>query len=293
MHNRKTLGENIFSILDYIILTFLAVLALYPMLYVLFASLSNPMSFMKHSGLLYGPVGFSLDGYKKVFDKAEILLGYKNTIIYVLAGVSISMIITTTFAYVLSRKGLYWNRLLSIMALITMYFTGGLVPTYLLVKQLGMVDTRWAILLPTAMSTYNMIIMRTGFASVPISLEEAAKIDGASPFAIMMRIIIPLAMPTMAVITLYYAVAQWNSWFPAAIYLRSMELYPLQLFLRDVLINNVQMDAVAAADSAEGLAVSEIVKYATIIVSVLPIICVYPFLQKYFAKGIMIGAVKG
>lgn len=179
------------------------------------------------------------------------------------------------------------------VALVSMYFSGGLIPTYLLVKSLHMVDTRWAILLPTALSTYNMIIMRTGFAAVPHSLEEAATIDGASPIKILLRVIIPLAMPTIAVITLYYAVTQWNSWFNASIYLRSLSLYPLQLFLRDILIMNNQQDLLVSTDSANGLALGEIIKYSTIIVSVVPILCVYPFLQRYFAKGVMIGAVKG
>lgn len=290
---KRSLGEKAFGVFNTILLAGFSLLALYPMLYVLFASFSNPGQFAKHYGLLAYPTGFSTLAYEKVFQKPEIFIGYGNTLIYVVAGTLISLFITMTFAYVLSRKNLYWGRALSIVALITMYFSGGLIPTYLVVKNLGLIDTRWAILLPGAMGTYNMIIMRSGFASVPISLEESARIDGATPIKILFRIIIPLSMPTVAVIALYYAVAQWNSWFQAAIYLRSLELYPLQLFLRDILINNTQDDMLIETNTADMLALSETIKYATIIVSVVPILCLYPFLQKYFTKGVMVGAVKG
>ena len=289
---KKTFGERVANIIIVFLLLCFSLAALYPMLYVLFASVSDAGLFAKHSGPLLYPTGFSLSAYEKVFTKPEIYTGYGNTIFYVVVGTLISLFVTMTFAYVLSRKGLYWNKFLSVMALITMYFSGGLIPTYLVVKGLGLTDTRWAILLPTALSTYNMIIMRLGFASIPDSLEEAAKIDGASPMKTLFSIIIPLAMPTIAVIALYYAVAQWNSWFQAAIYLRSMNLYPLQLFLREILIENTQTDMLMATNSADMMALSEIIKYATIIVSVIPILCLYPFLQKYFTKGVMIGAVK-
>jgi len=163
----------------------------------------------------------------------------------------------------------------------------------MVVKGLGLVDSRWAIILPSAISTYNLIIMRAGFAGIPDSLEEAASIDGASPFQTMVKIIMPLAKPTIAVIVLYYAVARWNSWFTEAIYLRDLDKYPLQLFLRDILITNNQQDMMMSTNSADQLALGEIIKYATIIVSTLPILILYPFLQKHFTKGVMVGAVKG
>ena len=216
---KKSKGEIIFDIFNVIFLGIVGIICLYPMVYVLFASFSEPARLMGHSGILYKPLGWYLEGYKEVFTERQIFIAYGNTFFYVIAGTAISLVITSTFAFVLSRKGLYWNKALSIFALITMYFGGGMIPIFLLVSNLGLFDTRWAILLPTALSTYNMIIMRAGFAAVPPALEEAAEIDGASPLLTFVRIILPLALPTVAVIGLYYAVSQWNAWFNAAIYL--------------------------------------------------------------------------
>ncbi|MEG2584189.1 MAG: carbohydrate ABC transporter permease, partial [Oscillospiraceae bacterium] len=197
--------------------------------------------------------------------------------------------------YVLSRPYLYWQKFMMVFVVFTMYFNGGLVPTYLLVQNLGLADTRWAILLPTAINTFNLILMRNGFMGIPVSLEEAAKIDGASPLQSLVKIILPLSMPTIAVVVLYYGVAHWNSWFQAMIYLRDQELYPLQLFLRDILLNKdtTSTDMVVNAAGGSQDALFEVVKHSTIIVSTVPILVLYPFLQKYFVQGVMIGAVKG
>ena len=232
--------------------------------------------------------------YSKVFAKKEIFTAYGNTFFYVIVGTVISLILTSSYAYVLSRKGLYWNKALSIFALITMYFTGGMIPLYLVVNTLGMLDTRWAVIIPTALSTFNMIIMRSGFEAVPVSLEEAAEIDGAPPLRVFCSVVLPLSMPTFLVIMMYYAVAQWNAWFQAAIYLRTASLYPLQLYLRQILIasNTSELAASGGVGDANALALGETIKYATIVVSVIPILCVYPIIQKHFTKGIMIGAVK-
>lgn len=291
--NKKTTGEKIFSVVNAILLIGVAVCSLYPMLYVLFASFSKPMEFMKHTGLLFKPIGFSTLAYEKVFAKPEIFTAYGNTIFYVVVGTIISLIITASFAFVLSNKELYWRRAMIVMIMITMYISGGLIPTYLVVKGLHLVNTRWALVIPGAVSTYNLIVMRSGFESVPVSLREAAEIDGAGPFRVFWKIVFPLSLPTIAVIGLYCAVSHWNDWFNAAIYLRDMDLYPLQLFLRDILITNNQADMLVATESADAMALGEIIKYATIIVSTLPILCVYPYIQKYFTKGVMIGAVKG
>ncbi len=291
---KRSKGEIIFEIFNIIFLGIIAVICLYPMLYVLLASFSEPSKLMAHSGLLFKPLGFYLDGYKEVFESNHIWVAYGNTFLYVIAGTSISLVLTSTFAYVLSRKGLYWNKTLSIFALITMYFGGGMIPIFLNVTELGIYNTRWAILLPTALSTYNMIIMRSGFSAVPSALEEAAEIDGASPFRTFISIVLPLALPTVAVIALYYAVSQWNAWFNAAIYLTDTELLPLQLYLRDILTQNKvdEFTAGGGVSDANALMLAEVIKYAIIIVSVVPILMVYPFIQKYFTKGVMVGAVK-
>lgn len=291
---KRSKGEIIFEIFNIIFLALVGVICLYPMLYVLFASFSEPSRLMAHTGLLFKPLGWYLEAYEKVFTNRQIWVAYGNTFYYVIVGTSISLVITSTFAFVLSRKGLYWNRFLSIFALITMYFGGGMIPIFLTVKDLGMLDTRWAILIPTALSTYNMIIMRSGFAAVPQALEEAAEIDGASPLLTFVRIILPLALPTVAVIGLYYAVSQWNAWFNAAIYLTDQDLLPLQLYLRKILKDTdvTEFTAGGGVADANALMLAEVIKYATIIVSVIPILCVYPFIQKYFTKGVMVGAVK-
>lgn len=290
---KRTPLQRTFTVVNTAVLAALALVTLYPLLYVVFASFSNPTLFAKHTGPLFWTQGFSLDAYKVVLEKPEILTGYGNTIFYVVVGTAVNMAFTISLAYVTSRPGLLLNKPIMLLIIFTMYFNGGLIPTYLLVQNLGLVDTRWAPILPTAISTFNLIILRTGFAGVPVSLEEAAKIDGASPFRIMVKIIFPLAMPTIAVIILYYAVQHWNSWFQEMIYLRNDDLYPLQLFLRQILIENQQDDMVMATKTADQQALGEIIKYSTIIVSTVPILLVYPFLQKYFTKGVMIGAVKG
>ncbi len=290
---KRTPLQSAFIVVNTAVLAALALVTLYPLLYVVLASFSNPTLFAKHTGPLFWTQGFSLDAYKVVLEKPEILTGYGNTLFYVIVGTAVNMAFTISLAYVTSRPGLLLNKPIMLLIIFTMYFNGGLIPTYLLVQDLGLVDTRWAPILPTAISTFNLIILRTGFAGVPASLEEAAKIDGASPFRIMVKIIFPLAMPTIAVIILYYAVQHWNSWFQEMIYLRNDDLYPLQLFLRQILIENQQDDMVMATKTADQQALGEIIKYSTIIVSTVPILLVYPFLQKYFTKGVMIGAVKG
>lgn len=290
---KRSLPEKLFNVFNILLLAGLSLVTLYPVLHVVFASFSDPVEYMKHTGIMTGPVGFSLEAYKRVLEKPEIYTGYFNTIYYVVVGTIINMALTVSFGYVLSRKNLYFNKFIMIMVLFSMYFGGGLIPTYLVVRSLGIMDTRWAVILPTAISTFNLIIMRTAFQGVPISLEEAAKVDGMKPLGILVKIMIPLTSPTIAVLVLYYAVHHWNTWFQAAIYLRDAKLYPLQLYLREILILNDQEDMLIASQTAEQMALSSIIKYATIIIATVPILVLYPFLQKYFTKGIMVGAVKG
>ncbi|GIP26976.1 sugar ABC transporter permease [Paenibacillus sp. J23TS9] len=288
----QTTGEKAFSVINTLLMLLLCFITLYPFLYVLFASLSDAASFIQHRGMLLKPLGFNLDAYKAVFKNPMITSGYRNTLFYVAAGTAINLLMTALGAYVLSRRNLYFKNILMFGIVLTMVFSGGLIPSYILINKLGMMNTPWALLIPGAISTFNLIIMRTAFQAVPISLEESAKIDGAGEFTIMFRIVIPLSMPVIAVMILWYAVGHWNSYFSALVYLRDRTMYPLQLVLREILIANStdSMSTGVAAD--DKYAIGETIKYATIIVSTLPIICLYPFLQKYFVKGVLIGAIK-
>lgn len=294
MHIKESPSRKAFNVFNIIFMLCMIVITLYPLLYVVFASMSDSNELMKHSGLLLKPVGFSWAAYKAVFQNPNILQGYKNTIIVLISSVAVSMFLTCLAAYVLSRKNVLFNGVITFIIMFTMFFSGGMIPTYLLVNNLGLTNTYWALILPGAISTYNMIIMRTGFAAIPESLEESAKIDGANHFTILFKIVIPLAKPTMAVIVLYYAVACWNSWFNAMIYLQKRrDLQPLQLILRGILIENDTSNMQDGNVGQDTESIAESIKYAVIVVATLPILAIYPFLQKYFIKGIMIGAVKG
>lgn len=272
---------------------FMAIICVYPFIYVIFASVSTPSMLMAHSGLLYKPLGYEFAAYTAVMKHPMIAVGYKNTIMYVALGTAINLIMTILGAFVLSRKKLYIKKFMTLMVVVTMFFSGGLIPQYLLIKQIGLYDTIWALILPSAISVYNMLVLRTAFAGIPSELEEAAKIDGAGDLTVLFRIIVPLSQSAIAVMVLFYGVAQWNSWFPAAMYLRDRAKYPLQLFLREILIYSNTDSMTTTAGSSDKFAISESLKYSSIIVSTLPILAIYPFLQKYFVKGILIGGVKG
>ncbi|SFT06180.1 carbohydrate ABC transporter permease [Paenibacillus sp. BC26] len=289
---RPTSGERAFGAFNTILMSGLCLIMLYPFLYVLFASLSEATSFIQHRGILFRPTGFDLDAYRAVFDNPMIIRGYRNTLTYVVLGTSINLFMTALGAYVLSRPSLYFKNAVMFFIVVTMVFHGGLIPTYLLVNQLGMMNSMWALLIPTAINTFNMIIMRTAFQGIPVSLDESARMDGANDWTILFRIILPLSMPVVAVMILWYAVGHWNSFFNALVYLRNREAYPLQLVLREILIANDTDSMMTDAGANDKYAIGETIKYATIIVSSLPIICLYPFLQRYFVKGVMIGAIK-
>lgn len=269
------------------------IVTFYPLLYVAFASISKPSMLIQHRGLLLIPLGLEFGSYGLVFKNPMISKGYINTIFIVLTGTTVNLLMTSLGAYVLSRKGVYWKKLFMIIIVFTMFFGGGLIPTYLLVKNLGLTNTRWALIIPNAISTYNMIIMRTSFMSIPDSLEESARIDGAKDFTILFKIVLPLSMPVIAVMILFYGVGHWNSWFNAMIYLRNRQLYPLQLILREILISSDTTQMLTNISGLDQEPVQETVKYATIVIATLPILTIYPFLQKYFVKGVMIGALKG
>jgi len=290
---RRTIGDRLGDAVIAAILLALVIVSAYPFLYVLLASFSDGNQLLAHSGLLLRSYGFHLDAYETVFRNSAIWKGYLNTITVVAGSLLLNMLVTSMTAYVLSRRRVYWNKAFIFLIVFTMFFNGGLVPFYLVVKGIGLIDSLAALIVPFAVNTFNLIIMRTAFASVPESLEESATIDGANHFTVFWRIILPLSLPVLAVITLYYAVEKWNAWFYASLFLRDRELFPLQLILREILISNSTDSMLGGASVDQAVLVSESLKYATIIVATVPILCLYPFVQKYFVKGVMVGALKG
>ncbi len=293
MKYRKSPLERSADVLIYIALLFLTFVTLYPVWHVAMASISDGSELMRRTGILLWPAGFSSEAYQVVLQNPAILSGYSNTIFYVVAGTSLNLFLTILGAYVLSRKNFLWRTPAMIMIVITMFFSGGMIPDFLLVEGLDLIDTPWALILPSAINTFNLIIMRTAFAAVPDALEESAKLEGANDITILFKIYLPISKAVLAVMLLYYAVAHWNSWFPAMLYLRSRALYPLQLILREILIMNSLDSMRTNIDFADLFRVADTIKYATIIVSTIPILLLYPFLQKYFVTGVMIGALKG
>lgn len=293
MTTRKTFGEILFDFLNLLFLGALSLIFIYPLIYVIFASFSDPVRLSQHTGILWKPLGFSLAGYKLVLTTSSIGIGYLNTIFYVVAGTLLNILLSSLGAYVLSRKNLYIRRPMSLAIVFTMYFSGGLIPFFLAVKGYGLYDSRMALILPVAINTWNLIIMRTAFSQVPDGLEEAARIDGANDFVILFRIILPVVKSTIAVMVLFYAVQQWNAWFNAMVFLRDRSKFPLQLFLREILLSASTIDVTkSAGDSLTDVFAYSLIKYCTIVVTTLPILCIYPFLQKYFTKGVMIGSLK-
>lgn len=291
---RETKSEKTFNIFNNFLMFLMIVVMLYPFIYVVMCSLSDSNNLVGARGIMLWPKGFSLDSYSMVLKNPNILSGYLNTLILVIGGTVLNLFMTSLGAFVMTRQDVAVIRPFSLMIIFTMYFSGGLIPTYLLVyKYLGLGDTLWAVILPTAISTYNLIIMRTNFASIPKSLEESAMIDGANECLVLFRIVLPLSLPIIATMTIFYGVAQWNSWFNAMIYLRTREKYPLQLILREILLMNDAQGMIAADAGTDRFNIGEGIKYATIVIATLPILCVYPYMQKYFVKGMMIGAVKG
>lgn len=289
LEKRKPLGWCL-TIANYLVITLAAFVCVYPMIHVLAASFSNPRLLLTHTGVLFWPDGFSLKGYATVLRSPNILMGYGNTLFYVAIGTGVNMLLTPLGAYALSRRGWPFRKLFVFLFVFTMYFNVGIIPTLLMVKQLGLYDSRWAIILPTAINTWNMIVMRTAFDAVPAELQEAAYIDGANDMRILFQIYFPVAKATMAVMFLFYAVDQWNSWFPALLYLQDKSKYPLQMFVRDILLYDA---AAGMTDDAEAMYLKQLSKFAVVIVAAAPILCIYPFVQKFFVKGVMLGSVKG
>lgn len=285
-------GEKAFDAANALLMIALVAVTLYPFLYVVFASLSEPSELVRHRGLLAGPAGFSLESYRLVLHNPAIASGYRNTLFYAAAGTALNLVMTSFAAYALSRRGVLLANKVMFAIVFTMFFSGGLIPTYLNIRNLHLFDSPLVMIVPSAISTWNLLIMRTSFQHIPAALEESARIDGANDFTILFRIFIPVSLPIMAVMTLFYGVAHWNSYLDAMIYLRDRNLYPLQLILQEILITTSTESMTSSfSDYDKGL-IQETIKYATIIVATLPILLLYPFLQRYFVKGVMLGSIK-
>ena len=287
------LGDRFFMFANTLLLALLTLVFLYPMWYCLMASFSDPGRLLSNYGMLLRPLGFSLAGYKAVFINRSIWIGYANTLFYVIAGTALNMLLTILGAYTLSRRNLLLRMPLSLLLVITMYVDAGIIPNFLLVRELGLYNSRWAILLTSGVTTYNLIVMRTAFSQVSRSLEEAAMIDGAKDVHLLTKVLLPVSKATLAVIVLFYAVGHWNAWFSASIYLRDREKFPLQMYLREIHMAASASATSETASSIDGFFyLEELVKYCTIVVSTVPILCIYPFVQKYFVQGIMLGSLK-
>lgn len=293
---RASLSDKTFDVINTIFLIILLILIVYPLVFVLSASISDPMAV--NSGKMWlWPVDITLKGYELVFSEKSIWSGYKNTIIYTLVGTGIHLFVLLPCAYALSRKELMGRKLWLWFILFTMMFNGGLIPTFLVIKSLGMLNTMWAIVIPNVVGAWSILVARTFFQqSIPDQLVDSAKIDGASDFRIFIRIVLPLSMPIIAVMALFHAVGLWNQYFNALIYLSDRDKFPLQLILRELLVvNQMQLNDPTAGGTdslVNQVQVAGLIKYAVIIVSSLPLLLVYPFIQRYFVQGVLIGSIK-
>ena len=289
----ETLGDKLFRLIRDVVLLIFCIIVLYPVMYVISASFSNPLSVMKNEVVLL-PKGFTLIGYEKVFSNPDVWNSYKNTIIYTTVGTALNVILTSTGAFALSRKDFKGRNFWTFYITFTMFFSGGIIPMYLLIKQLNLYDTFWVMILPGAVSVWNMFIMRAFFQnSIPVELQEAAFIDGCTNIGILLRIVLPLSAPVIAVMVMYYGVGHWNAYFTAMIYFRDRGKFPLQLILREILIKNDLNQMTGTETLVDQELMSEGIKYAVIVVASVPVLLLYPFLQKYFVKGVMVGSLKG
>lgn len=290
-------GDKVFNWFNLVLVGILTLIILYPLLFVVFASLSDPRQIFDHVLLLW-PRGFTLDGYKRVFGNSDIWMGFKNAIIYTGLGTVVNVVMTTLAAYPLSRRDFRGRNVITMLFTFTMFFSGGLIPTYLVNQALGIVNTMWVMIIPGAISVYNMIIMRTYFQqNIPLELEESAFIDGATDMQLLLKIVLPLSTPIIAVMMMFYGVGRWNGYFDAMIYLSDRNLFPLQLILREILVQNQMGDsvnqAIMTANQSEVNSLKQSIKYAVVVVSSVPVLIFYPVVSKYFEKGIMVGAIKG
>lgn len=290
---KEAFGDRIFLTINYIVLSIVLLVVLYPLLYIVSSSLSSPAAVSSGRVWLW-PVDISFKGYESVFQNPQIITGYGNSLFYTIAGTLISVSLTIMLAYPLSKKTFFGRKGLMLFITITMLFSGGLIPTYLIVKEIGLIDSRWALLLPNAIWVWQVIIARTFFqTSIPDELAEASEIDGCSDLRFIWSIVLPLSKPIIAVLSLMYAVGQWNAYFDALIYLKTQGLYPLQLILRSILILGNASGTMDAGKMVERQQMVELMKYALIVVASLPVLIIYPFVQRFFVQGMLIGSVKG
>ena len=291
MRLRKKKPEDlILDIIIYLILVIFTVICFYPMWYVVVASFTDSRDLLSNPGFLLWPEKFAELAYKLVLDNPLFINSFKNSVEILLVALPINIVMTLLCGYFLACTGMMWKKQIAFVIMFTMFFGGGLIPGYLNIRSLGLYNTMWALILPGALSVYNAIICKTAIEAIPDSLRESAYIDGANDFQIIFKIILPLIKPTLAVLLLYYGVGHWNSWFSASIYIKDSDKLPVQNILRSILLSNQDLDGMAG-DAYNSYA--ETIKYAAIVISTVPVLCIYPFLQKYFAKGVMIGAVKG
>ena len=286
MKIKESFSVKAFRVFDYALISCLVLICLYPFWHVLMASFSDPHRFMGHRGVLLKPIGFTLDAYKKVLTDVRIYTGFGNTLLYLITGVPLSIVVTVLGAYFMSRKGMFFKKPIILYCFFTMYISGGMIPFYLNLKELGLTGHRLSVIIPFCLSTYNMIIMRTAFDSVPESLSDAARIDGAGHMTIMFRVMLPVCKATVAVISMYYGMNIWNRWFWENLLLDSEMKWPIQAVLRSFLLEENESGMVDVFEAAT-------TKYAIIVIAIIPVLIVYPMLQKYFTKGVMIGSVKG
>ena len=298
-HIKPTLSDRVFDIINVIVMLILLVIFVWPLWFVVIASVSNPNEVWMGNVILW-PKGFTLLSYEELINYSRIWTGYANTIFYTVVGTALNLVMTVCAAYPLSKRTFMARNFFMVMLMITMYFGGGLIPTYLVVNSLGLLNTRWAMIVPSACSVYNVLVTRTYFkSSIPEALQEAATLDGANALQYLIRIVLPLSKPILAVVGLYYAVGHWNDFYTALIYITNEELLPLQSFLRDILMSNKMTMSTNrytyrdAATAEARMQLSQTLKYSVIIVSTVPVLCVYPLIQKYFVKGVMIGSIKG
>ena len=290
---KHTMGDRVFSCVNNIILILLCIVTLYPIWYILCASLTSNTYLVSHPGLLLWPHGFTLGAYRLAMTHQLLLSGYRNILIVLVVSLPINILLTIFTGYFLASRKVVFKSVIQFLILFTMFFSGGMIPAYLNIRNLGLYNSLWSLILPGAMSVYNAIICKTAIEAVPDSLLESAYIDGANDIVILFRIVLPLIKPTIAVLLLYYGVGHWNEWFNASIYLRDNDKLPIQNVMRSILIANSNILNSSATNSDQVNQFAESIKYSTIMLTTIPVLCIYPFLQKYFVKGVMIGAVKG
>ncbi len=296
MVQRKSPGKIVFDIFNTLFMIFLMAVCLLPVLHVIFASFSDAHWVMNQTGLIWRIKGLNIEGYKLVFANKDLISGYLNTFLYVIASTALGLFLTVITAYAVSRKDALFSNFIMFFISFTMLFNGRMIDSYIVItKMLGWYDNRLAIIVPMSLSAFNLILVRTAMTTVPASLEESAMLDGAGRFTILFKIVLPLIKATLATVVLYLVIGQWNSWFQASIYLRDRSKFPLQLILKEILITgDTSTTQVNASDYAGDTAIyKQLIKYCTIVVSTLPIFIFYPFIQKYFEKGVMVGAIKG